>query len=188
MFRNHLVRVGTIGSVGRFPAVDSSSYPRGTQVIVRTRRGLEIGEVLAPPEAELGSHRCDGSILRPMTTEDHLLQSRIKKNQNDAFAKCVELLNEKNVPASLIEVEHLFDGKGLYFYFLGEVDGRLESLTSALADVYDQEVQFRSFTETLLAGCGPECGTEEGSCGSCGSDSEEGCGAASACKTIHDQV
>ena len=39
-----------MGQVGRFAAVDAVRYPRHSRVIVRTRRGLEIGEVLSPPD------------------------------------------------------------------------------------------------------------------------------------------
>jgi hypothetical protein len=38
-----------MGQVGRFAAVDAVRYPRHCRVIVRTRRGLEIGDVLAGP-------------------------------------------------------------------------------------------------------------------------------------------
>ena len=45
----HLVRYSLLGHVGRFASVDANRYPRQTRVIVRSPRGLEIGEVLAPP-------------------------------------------------------------------------------------------------------------------------------------------
>ena len=71
----------------------------------------------------------------------------------------------------LVDVEHLFDGQGLFFYFLGTVPDEVESLTSQLAAAYETKVQFRKFTETLIEGCGPGCGTEEakgnGGCESC---------------------
>jgi len=50
MSRFHLVRVGAMGQVGRFAAVDAVRYPRHTRVVLRTRRGLEIGQVLSPPD------------------------------------------------------------------------------------------------------------------------------------------
>ena len=49
MSRYHLVRVGAMGQVGRFAAVDAVRYPRHSRVIVRTRRGLEMGDVLRRP-------------------------------------------------------------------------------------------------------------------------------------------
>ena len=47
--QNHLVRVGRLGEIGLFAAVDRTCYPRRARVIVRSERGLELGEVLASP-------------------------------------------------------------------------------------------------------------------------------------------
>jgi hypothetical protein len=60
-----------------------------------------------------------------------------------------------------MDVEHLLDGRSLYFYFLGDVTPELDALTAELAERYDAVVRFRQFSETLEAGCGPGCGTEE---------------------------
>ena len=73
-----------------------------------------------------------------------------------------------------MDAELLFDGKSLFFYFLGDVNGELESVTQELAETYESKVQFRKFTDAVITGCGPGCGTEEasgcstgGGCGSC---------------------
>src|SRR3954467_9523297 len=78
----HLVRVGAMGQVGRFAAVDAVRYPRRSRVIVRTRRGLEVGEVLCPPEdSDEGRTEADGDLLRGVTIQDELLQARLEKNR-----------------------------------------------------------------------------------------------------------
>lgn len=163
-----------MGQVGRFAAIDSVRYPRRSRVVVRTRRGLEVGDVLAPPDDQ-DDHRsfADGEVLRGLTVQDELLLARIEKNRREAYNDCSQLLAELGVPAVLVDVEHLFDGQGLFFYFLGEVTPELESYTERLAEAYEAKVQFRRFTETLIEGCGPGCGTEEaigrGGCDSCAS-------------------
>jgi len=170
-----------MGHVGRFQAVDAVRYPRATRVVVRTRRGLEVGEVLAAPEDETEDTHADGAILRGMTVEDLLLEARLEKNRQAAYQACSLLLVGGNVPAVLIDVEHLFDGQGLFFYFLGEITPELEAYTEQLAGTYETEVKFRQFTKTLIEGCGPDCGTEaaagRGGCDSCSSCSvAEACG------------
>ena len=79
-----------------------------------------------------------------------------------------------------MDVEHLFDGRTLVFYFLGEVTSELEALTAELAELYETHVQFRRFGQALDEGCGPGCGSEaaEG-CKTCAT----GCAIASACST-----
>ncbi len=183
MSRFHLVRVGAMGLVGRFAAVDAVCYPRHSRVIVRTRRGLEIGNVLSEPDDRNdGRAFADGEILRGMTVEDDLLEARLEQYRHEAYEACAALLAEHQVSTALVDVEHLFDGQGLFFYFLGEIPSAVEAYTSRLAEAYESKVQFRKFTETLIEGCGTDCGTEEakgqGGCESCTS-----CAVASSCGT-----
>lgn len=158
-------------------------YPRGSRVICRTSRGLEVGEVLAPIGDDGGFGNSDGSLLRGMTPEDHLLLARLEKHKDEAYSACQLLLAERRVSAVLMDVEHLFDGRSLYFYFLGEVTPELETITEELAETYETQVQFRKFADTLTAGCGPGCGTEEATGGGCGDGGCSTCSVASACGT-----
>jgi cell fate regulator YaaT (PSP1 superfamily) len=173
-----------MGQVGRFAAVDAVRYPRYSRVIVRTRRGLEIGDVLTPPDDRDDDRAFpDGDLLRGMTVEDELLYARLERNRHEAYESCASLLAERQLPAVLVDVEHLFDGQGLFFYFLGDVPPEIESYTARLAEAYETKVQFRKFTETLIEGCGPGCGTEEAK-GQGGCDSCTSCAVASACGTM----
>ncbi|MBI3468229.1 MAG: hypothetical protein HY000_34940 [Planctomycetes bacterium] len=181
MARFHLVRIGALGHVGRFASVDATRYPRRARVIVRTSRGLEIGEVLSAPVADEPRDQMDGSILRRMTVEDQLLEARLLKNRGAAYDACSAWLATRELPAQLMDVEHLFDGQTLVFYFLGEQSPELETMIEELAELYDSRAQFRQFADTLTAGCGPGCGTDSATgagCGSCAS----GCAVASACR------
>ena len=179
MAGQHYVRIGVLGSVGRFLAANGARYRRGARVICRTRRGLEVGEVLADAEETLVEPP-DGSLLRRVTVEDDLLIARLEKNREAAFAACSQRLAELTTPAVLVDVEHLFDGQSLYFYFLGEANEQLDAVTSELAGVYEAKAQIQKFAETLTAGCGPNCGTEEG--GGCGSGGCSTCAVVGACK------
>src|SRR4051794_5053772 len=86
MPRCHLIRVGAMGQVGRFAAVDAVRYPRHSRVIVRTPRGLEIGEVLAAPASrDNGQAEADGELLRGVTIEDELLVARLEKHRTAAY-------------------------------------------------------------------------------------------------------
>ena len=181
MSGQHFVRFGIPGYVGCFAAADWQRLDRGTRVILRTSRGVEVGEVLAPLEEPLPeSHRPDGALLRRVTVEDDLLLTRIEKHRDDAFRACQELLAQRHIDAALVDVEHLFDGQSLYFYFAGQTPPELEGVTQELAETYDAQVEFRKFTETLTAGCGPGCGTEEAE-NSCGHGGCATCVVASAC-------
>src|SRR5580704_5719026 len=190
--QNHLVRVGRLGQIGSFAAIDRTCYPRRARVIVRSERGLELGEVLAGPGSAAGEQPAGeqsatgamltGSILRGATEADELLALRLERNRQAALAACTQRLTQLERPVALVDVEHSFDGRTLRFYFLGETDEQVEALVGELAELYEAEVQIRSFAETLTNGCGPGCGTEEATGGGCTSCAT-GCAVASACGT-----
>ncbi|MCA9213433.1 MAG: hypothetical protein KDB27_10235 [Planctomycetales bacterium] len=174
----HFVRVGVLGHVGRFESSDGAIHPRGRRVICRTRRGLELGEVLSVSTTD-DTLSSDGNLLRAVTVEDELLIARMERNRADAYDECVRRLEQRNISVPLMEVEHLFDGQTIYFYFLGEVTPDIELLTSELAEAYETKVQFRDFADAVERGCGPDCGTE--SAEGCGTGCSS-CAVAMACK------
>lgn len=179
--RQHLVRVGALGAVGLFTSVDAVRYPRATRVVVRTGRGLEIGEVLVEPEVERHGES-DGSILRGVTVEDDLLLTRLERNRADAYEACARRLSELNLPVALIEVEQLFDARTLVFYFLGDMTAEVEAVTTQLAELYESRVQIQKFTDAVNEGCGPGCGTDAAAgCKTCVS----GCAISAACSHKH---
>ena len=170
MSANHFIRLGALGHVGRLISSDGTVFARGMRVVCRTSRGLEIGQVLAHGDESTGGRESDGSVLRRMTVEDELLAARIEKNKDQAYGACAKLIASHGFQANLMEVELLFDGQSLFFYFLGEVTTELQGMTDELAEAYEAKVQFRRFTDTLVEGCGPDCGTDaaSGCCsGSC---------------------
>lgn len=183
MWRHHLIRLGIFGHVGRFTAVDAVGYPRGTRVVCRTSRGLEVGSVLGPAQFKEEDWQGDGSILRAITVEDDLLLARQAKSRDEAMAACEQLLRERGLPGVLMDVEHLFDGGTLYFYFLGDVSPEVEALTGELAEQYDSHVRFGKFAQAVTEGCGPGCGTEAaaGFCGSGPSGACASCGISGKC-------
>lgn len=106
--RTYLVRVGALGHVGRFGVAEAIDLPRGARVVCRSRRGLEIGEVLTrgslrsiePAEASL-----DGTVLRPVAPADELVLLRLGKNRDAAFDACQALLRASGSRVTLVDVE-----------------------------------------------------------------------------------
>jgi cell fate regulator YaaT (PSP1 superfamily) len=151
---------------------------RGGRVVCRTDRGLEVGVVLSEPEPKSSHVPADGTLLRRLTVEDELLLARLERDRERAFTDCVELLRQHELDVTLVDVEHLFDGSTLLFYFLGAVPSEVDALTGELAERYATTVRFHEFASTLEHGCGPDCGSEDaGGCDSC-----QGCAVAAACR------
>lgn len=179
-----MIQLGVLGQIGCLYSVDGTRYPRDSRVVCRTSRGLEVGRVLNP-ELPGAGRPSDGVLLRRMTVEDDLLLARLEKSRDDAYQACVRLLNERGSPALLMEVEPLFDGRSLYFYFLGDAPPEVAQITEELAATYDATVQIREFAETLTQGCGPGCGTEEAAGSGCGTGGCSTCAVASRCSSGH---
>ncbi len=178
--RDHLVRIGAFGHVGRFVSVDSYTFDRRARVICRSRRGLEVGEVLAHTRRVAPRGESDGSLLRRMTPEDELLWARLQKNRHEAFTACQRLLKQHQVSAALMDVEPMFDGKTLYFYFLGDLPAALQATIDEMAHAYESKAKIGAFAAAVEHGCGPDCGTEEAE--GCGSGNCSTCSLASACQ------
>jgi cell fate regulator YaaT (PSP1 superfamily) len=173
----HLVRFGVMGWLGRFDSAEGNRFAAGARVICQTYRGLEIGEVLSNQLGGESFVNC-GEILRPVAKADSLIQIRLNKHRLRAIDACTRMLAERKISAVLLDAEQTFDGRNLFFYFLGEVTPEIEAITSELAEAYEAKVQMRKFNDLLVHGCGPGCGAEAAKCGSgaCAS-----CGVAGGC-------
>jgi len=172
-----LLRVGPFGQIGRF-AAEGLQLQRGRAVVCRTDRGLELGEVLTHERNGDKPLPADGFIERATTVQDDLWLTRINQTRESAYRACVKRLAEAHPEVKLAEVECLFDGKSLYFYFLGDVPPQVESMTEELAQTYDAKAQLRRFTDAVEVGCGPGCGTDAAK--GCSSDCTQ-CGVAGEC-------
>ena len=182
----YLVQIGLFGEIMRFRSVGPAIYQRDAEVVCRTTRGLEIGRIVSkadlpfsnrpgsedlPADPAEPAHDFQGTVLRTVTRDDRMIMDRIKKFKDRAFAACQELLVKRNVKATLLDVEHLFDGTSLYFYFWGETPNEVHALTTELSEIYDAKVKFRQFADRLANGCGPGCGTTASKCSTSGCSS-----------------
>ncbi|MDB4807655.1 hypothetical protein OAH22_02240 [bacterium] len=159
---------------------------------MRTGRGTELAEIircLSDPAtknnfsyqetaSQLTSREPTASVLRPTTNEDELLLRRLERHKREAVEACQTALAKSESQSVLLDVDQLFDGGTLVLHFLGSVDSLAESITREITERYESIVRTRHFSKLLTDGCGPNCGEQDGECGSgCG-----GCSVAKACK------
>ncbi len=175
--QQHLVRFGVMGWIGRFGSAEALQYAPGDRVICRSFRGLEIGDVLNDQVVDESLAHC-GEILRPVAAEDRLIVTRLNKHRLRAIDACGRMLAERGISTLLLDAEQTFDGKNLFFYFMGDVTPEIEAITAELAETYEAKVQMRKFTDLVIHGCGPECGAGAAKCGTGGC---AGCGAKGGC-------
>ena len=162
---NRIVRHGVMHLLGEFePSPPEMSYARGQEVVVHTERGLEIGEVLCEATPQAVGYLAEptrGQIVRAMTTDDLAELDRVREKEEVEFQRCKEFINERRLQMDLIDVEHLFGGERIIFYFLAEKRVDFRELVKDLARECRTRIEMRQIgvrdEAKLLADYG-DCG------------------------------
>ena len=136
---------------GKIYYFDPGDLPVTTadHVIVETARGIEYGSVV------VGIKEVDDSevvpplkkVIRIATSDD---DERVKENiyrEKEAFAICLEKIEQHNLPMKLIDVEYTFDNSKVIFFFTA--DGRVDfrELVKDLATVFRTRIELRQIGE-----------------------------------------
>ncbi|GAB6167439.1 regulatory iron-sulfur-containing complex subunit RicT [Thermostilla marina] len=162
----YVVRYGAMRLIGVFnpPKGDSPPIRRGDQVIVRTDRGLEVGEVLCEATERVVArldNPGEGTILRLMTNDDRREAERLRKQSIDEMDVCWKWIRKLGLQMDLVDVEHLFGGERIIVYYLA--DGRVDfrELVRKLAAEFQTRIEMRQIgvrdEAKLLADYG-DCG------------------------------
>ena len=107
----YVVRHGAMRTLGVHTVRGNEKLERGAQVIARTERGLEAGEVLAvatDEAAEHLTHAGHGQILRRMTSEDLNEWIHIQAQTSREFEVCRRHIAELGLAMQLVDLERLF--------------------------------------------------------------------------------
>jgi cell fate regulator YaaT (PSP1 superfamily) len=162
--RRFIVRHGAMRFLGDFEAGDNLLWVRGDKVVLRTDRGLEVGEVLCestPRALELLSEPTSGRILRRLTAEDQAEVDRLRQAECDEFDACLHFVAQRKLQMELVDVEHVFGGERIVFYFLAEKRVDFRELVKDLARSYQTRIEMRQIgvrdEAKLLADYG-DCG------------------------------
>ncbi len=143
---SYIVRYGNMRLVGVFTPTGEQQYARGVDVIVRTDRGLEAGQVLCEgtPQAVEGlKEPGQGQILRAMTADDAHEASRIHDHERDEYDVCLRSIDKLGLEMRLVDVEHVFGGERIIVYYLA--DGRVDfrELVTVLAGEFQTRIEMR---------------------------------------------
>ncbi len=151
-------------ALGIYSPGRDDSYARSQQVIVRTDRGLEAGEVLCEATEQVLADLKDaghGQILRRRTADDAREIARMYEQQRREFDVCQRLIAEQKLEMRLVDVEHLFGGERVIVYYLAENRVDFRELVRLLASEFQTRVEMRQIgvrdEAKLLADYG-DCG------------------------------
>jgi cell fate regulator YaaT (PSP1 superfamily) len=161
----YVVRYGATRNVGEFGAKGRDNYPRSALVLVRSDRGVEPGEVLSAATDRtrelLGGAEPKGNILRELTDQDRQKLDEIRNGERAEFQGCLEMIEQHKMSMQLVDVEHLFGGERLVFYYVSESRVDFRELVKSLAGRFKMRIEMRQIgirdEAKLLADYG-DCG------------------------------
>jgi hypothetical protein len=167
---DYLVNHGTTAFVSRCHAAPGAAWQRGDRVVLRGRRGVEVGTVLCEAAA---AGDADGEVLRAFGAADGAELARQQGLGQRLFAEAGRLAAELGLPLAVLDAEVLFDGSGAVLHAVHWAECDATPLFERLGGQFGLGVTLLDLTGSgrpAAAGCGkPGCGSGGGGCDSCGS-------------------
>jgi len=132
-------------------------------VIVKTTRGLELGQVVIAPKQVLASE-VSGSlrpVLRKAEAEDIKHAQELEEKERDALEECGKLIAKLGLPMKLISAEYNLQGNRITFLFSAAERVDFRELVRELTNRFKVRVELRQVgprDETKLLGGFGRCG------------------------------
>ncbi len=182
-----VVRYGGIKRVALFRHNLPAPPPRGRRVVVRTERGVELGEVVtaicdSDPTDRPGCMSCkrfaeliasggvnlrlhrQSKILRMASPQDVNDQVHLDRTGREKLLYSRQQAAELKLKMRMVDVEHLLGGERIVFYFTAETRVDFRELVRRLAGQYRTRIEMRQVgarDEARLVGdyerCGQRC-------------------------------
>jgi hypothetical protein len=177
--------------VGRFPILPAHDTPfeRGQVVVLKTDRGVELGEVLIAVDGCPPREGGDAPHVVRLASPDDLVQSkRAEESRPSRFSLCQKILKDGNWPWELIDVEPLLDGRATVIHYLGPHHLDVATLRARFRVECDIDVVLEPVGSDLEIESSGDHEHEDddedgGGCGSCGCGDGGGCGSTAAAVT-----
>ena len=164
MTQTYVVRYGRMRFLGEYTGLADQDHPRGQQVVIRSDRGTEVGDVLCPASdrtAQFLSNPVQGEILRLATSEDRDQEARQAEDRKKVFTTCQELIAKRRLQMDLVDLEIIQGRERVVFYYLAEKRVDFRELVKDLARVLHTRIEMRQIgvrdEAKLLADYG-DCG------------------------------
>lgn len=160
----YVVRHGVMRNLGVFTPRGRDTYVRGDQVIARTNRGMESGEVLCEATDESIAQLQDpkqGQIIRKHTGDDVRDLRKMFEQERREYEICQNEIKKLALDMQLVDVEHMYGGERVVIYYLSEIRIDFRDLVKTLATEFQTRIEMRQIgvrdEAKLLADYG-DCG------------------------------
>ncbi|MBN1805657.1 MAG: hypothetical protein JW837_10430 [Sedimentisphaerales bacterium] len=183
--KHMLVRYGRMNTLGFFEHHEMKISKTQPCVVIKTERGLELGYLVGQLTAYRGGQfklsdmqiedyfhdsgieftpEHAGKFIRYASAADISEERHLRKIAQEEMECCRNFVKEMNLPMKIVDVEHVFGGERIIFYFMS--DGRVDfrELVKKVAQEYQTRIEMRqigSRDEAKLLGdvesCGQQC-------------------------------
>jgi cell fate regulator YaaT (PSP1 superfamily) len=150
--------------LGEFASPPGITVRRGETVILRTDRGLEAGEVLCPATSQAIAvipEPTRGDIVRIASPEDSKKLHEIRNLRNADHSTSSQIITQHRLAMQLVDIERIFGGERMVFYFISESRVDFRELVKTLAREFHTRIELRQIgvrdEAKLLADYG-DCG------------------------------
>jgi len=157
------IRYGKMRLVGRFKTDRDDLRPRDC-CGARTDRGKEVGEVLTALEAmpETLPPESLWDVIRRAGPEDLQNVDRLEKESVPrALKTCKEFIKKLSLPMKLTDVDYVFGGERIIFYFTSQTRVDFRELVRQLAHEFRTRIELKQVgarDEARLVGDAGHCG------------------------------
>jgi cell fate regulator YaaT (PSP1 superfamily) len=160
-----VVRYGSMRNLGEFAARKQQPIRRGDDVVVRSDRGVEFGVVLCEANDKtnsyLGENVRTGRILRLASDEDRRSLEEVAAREKTFFTISQNMINERKLQMQLVDLEQVFGGERIIFYYLAEKRVDFRELVKLMSREFNTRIEMRQIgvrdEARLLADYG-DCG------------------------------
>ena len=142
----YVVRYGMMRNIGLMGVRGADSYRRGMEVIVRSNRGLESGQVLCEAKedsTEHLDHAASGQIVRSLNADDADKVLQIEQSRQEKIEICQKHVDALKLDMKLVDVEPLFGGERLVIYYLAEERVDFRELVKKLAAEFQTRIEMK---------------------------------------------
>lgn len=161
-----VVRFGSMKLIGEFHFQGNIKPGCGSKVVVRTFRGVELGEMLTSTCPNSGCSKSvsrqdmlqyiensggrdypfftEGKVLRIAAPEDMQLQEKIEQSKHELKVHARDIVHRMHPNLKVVEVEPILGGETLTVYVMTEERPELRDITRELGQYFRARVEVRT--------------------------------------------
>jgi cell fate regulator YaaT (PSP1 superfamily) len=137
----------------------------GDEVVVPAARGVGYGRVVTPIK-EVGDADLEEplkKVMRRASARDKERQKENTQKKEEAYRTARKLIQQHGLPMKLVDVDYVFDGSSIVFYFTAEGRVDFRELVKDLASTLKARIELRQVgvrdEAKMVGGLGP-CGRD----------------------------